>query len=82
MPLNIILISDTPEKEQKLLIICEPWSKINHMPFKRGKCTIMTLNTLPRGLVFKLYGNRLKIVTSHKYFGITFEIDVPGRFCQ
>ena len=68
---DIILISDTPEKEQKLITICEIWSKINHMPFKISKCKIMTLNRLPTGLVFKLYGNKLKIVKSHKYIGIT-----------
>ena len=31
----------------------------------------MTLNKLPTEFVFKLYGNRLKIVKSHKYIGIT-----------
>ena len=31
----------------------------------------MTLNKLPTGLVFKLYGNILEIVKSHKYIGIT-----------
>ena len=31
----------------------------------------MTLNKLSDELVFKLYGNKLKIVKSHKYVGIT-----------
>ena len=68
---GIILISDTPEKEQKLIFICETWSKINYMPFKISKSKIMALNRLSTGLVFKLYGNKLKIVKSHKYIGIT-----------
>ena len=68
---DIILISDTPEKEQKLIIICETWSKINYMPFKISKCKIMTLNRLPYGLVFKLYEKKLEIVKRHKYIGIT-----------
>ena len=31
----------------------------------------MALNRIQAGLVFKLFGNKLKIVSSHKYIGIT-----------
>ena len=68
---DIILISDLPEKEQKLITICETWSKINYMPFRISKCNAMALNKIPAGLVFKLDGTKLKIVESHKYIGIT-----------
>ena len=68
---DIILTSDSPEKEQKLIVICETWSKINYMLFKISKCNAMALNRIPAGLVFKLDGSKLKIVKSHKYIGIT-----------
>ena len=68
---DLLLISDTPEKLQKLIIICETWSKINHMPFKISKCKIMALNRLPPDVVFKLFGNVLQIVNCHKYIRIT-----------
>ena len=68
---DILLITDTPEKLQKLILICETWSKINRMEFKISKCKVMTLNRLPAGLVFKLYGRKLDIVNSHRYIGIT-----------
>ena len=46
---DIILISDTPGKEQRLIIICEIWSKINYMPFKISKCHVMAQNRIPAG---------------------------------
>ena len=49
---DIILISDPPEKEQKLIIICETWSKTNYMPFNIGTCDAMALTSSPTGLVF------------------------------
>ena len=68
---DLLLISDTAEKLQKLIIICEKWAKINHMNFKKSKCKIMTLNRLPTGLAFKLFGSILTFAKVHKYIGIT-----------
>ena len=67
---DLLLISDTPDKLQKLILICELWSKINHMAFKISKSKVMVLNSLPTGLDFKLYGKKLDIVKSHRYIGI------------
>ena len=50
---DLLLISDTPDKLQKLILICELWSKINHMAFKISKSKVMVLNSLPTGLDFK-----------------------------
>ena len=48
---DIILISDPPEKEQRLIIIGETWSKINYMPFNISKGDAMALDRLPTGLI-------------------------------
>ena len=53
------------------MIICEKWSKISHMNFKKSKCKIRTLNRLPFRLAFKLFGSTLKFAKIHKFIGIT-----------
>ena len=52
------------------------------MPFNIGKCDAMALNRSPTGLVFKLYGNKLKIVESHKYIGVTISTKLTNSYVE
>ena len=41
---DIMLISDSPEKLQKLISICESWATDNNMEFNVDKCKILIFN--------------------------------------
>ena len=68
---DIVLISDSPEKLQRLIDMCLGWAQQNHMEFNSSKCKVMVLNRSCTGLEFTLYGKKLDIVKSYKYLGVT-----------
>ena len=51
---EIVLISDSPEKLQSLLNICQSWALKNRMRFETSKCKVMILNGPARSARFKL----------------------------
>ena len=69
---NIVLITDCPEKMQKLLNICNNWCSKNGMSFNISKCKIMVLNKSAMGVEFKLGQKSLEIVKIYKYLGVVF----------
>ena len=54
---DIVLISDSPEKLQKLIDICSLGATRNGMDFNTDKCKILTLNTKGKDLTFNLNSN-------------------------
>ena len=68
---DIVLISDDPNKLQKLINLCQKWAENNGMAFRTDKCKVKVFNGSPKSFEFKLYGDILEIVESHKYLGIT-----------
>ena len=68
---DIVLISDDPNKLQNLINLCQKWAENNGMAFRTDKCKVMVFNGSPKSFEFKLYGDILEIVESHKYLGIT-----------
>ena len=69
---DIILISDNPEKLQKLIDICSLWATRNGMGFNTDKCKILTLNTKGKDLIFNLSSDYLEKVEMIKYLGVVF----------
>ena len=67
---DILLIADSPSNLQKLIDICDKWSKVNDMCFNLKKCKVMVFNSDPQNLYFHLQNQILEIVTSYKYLGI------------
>ena len=67
---DIVLISDTPRKLQRLLDICSSWTRRNQMTFKTSKCKVMILNGTPKNVRFTLDNVPLKIVSTYKYLGV------------
>ena len=67
---DIVLISDHPEKLQKLINKCQHWALHNGMSFKTSKCKVMVFNGPSNGLIFTLNKVKLKIVDTYKYLGI------------
>ena len=59
---DIVLISDSPSKLQKLINICFEWSEQNQMEFKISKCKVMVLNRSSKKLTFTLNGEQPKNV--------------------
>ena len=69
---DIMLITDSPNKLQKLINICGMWSIKNGMRFKIDKCKVMTLNLQIPKESFYLLGEEVKFVSEYKYLGVTF----------
>ena len=61
---DIMLISDSPEKLQKLISICESWATDNNMEFNVDKCKILIFNKPSKfeNNLFELYGRPLEMV--------------------
>ena len=71
---DIVLVSDSPDKLQKLINICETWANRNEMEFNVKKCKVMILNkTHNCRTLFKLYNTPLELVSTYKYLGITID---------
>ena len=70
---DIMLVSDTPDKLQNLIKICEDWANLNKMTFNTDKCKVLIFNKSIRlsNIKFTLYGRPLEIVSMYKYLGIT-----------
>ena len=68
---DIVLISDSPIKLQKLINICCEWAKENGMEFNTSKCKVMVLNRSSTNLNFTLNDELLEIVKIYKYLGIS-----------
>ena len=62
---DIVLITGSPKKMQKLLNICYNWCTENGMSFNADKCKIMVLNKTSTGGDFKLGNNCLEIVRTY-----------------
>ena len=45
---DIVLVSDSPEKLQKLITICETWAVDKKMEFNVDKCKVLILNKSSR----------------------------------
>ena len=69
---DIMLITDSPNKLQKLINICGEWSIKNGMRFNIDKCKVMTLNLQKPIESFYLLGEEVKFVNEYKYLGVTF----------
>ena len=69
---DIMLITDSPQKLQNLINVCENWSIQNGMRFKIDKCKVMTLNLKKPKVSFYLLGEEIKFVSEYKYLGVTF----------
>ena len=55
---DIVLVSDSPDKLQKLINICETWANRNEMEFNVKKCKVMILNkTQNCRTLLKLYNS-------------------------
>ena len=67
---DIVLISDDPEKLQKLINTCQYWTLKNGMSFNTSKCKVMVFNGPPSGMTFTLNNVKLKIVETYKYLGV------------
>ena len=76
---DILLVTDTPEKLQKLITACGKWSIKNGMRFNIEKCKVMTLNLRKPKVSFSLR-IRYKFVIDHKYVWVTFNIRQTTRF--
>ena len=63
---DIMLVSDTPDKLQKLIKICEDWANLNKMTFNTDKCKVLIFNKSSRlsNIKFTLYGRPLEIVST------------------
>ena len=68
---DIVLISDCPQKLQGLINVCERWADKNSMAFNIDKCKVMVLNGSHKTDAFTLNGDKLDIVDSHMYLGVT-----------
>ena len=68
---DIVLISDSPTKAQRLLDICESWAIENRMSYNTSKSCVMILNGPSTDVTLKLSNDILKIVQSYKYLGVT-----------
>ena len=77
---DIVLISDNPEKLQRLLNICQSWSTKNGMTFKTSKCKVMILNGPSGSVKFKLNDRILKLVESFEYLGVTLMSKYVSNF--
>ena len=67
---DIVLISDDPEKLQKLINKCQYWTLKNGMSFNNSKCKVMVFNGRPNGMTFTLNNVKLEIVETYKYLGV------------
>ena len=77
---DIVLISDSPEKLQRLLNICQSWALKNRMRFETSKCKVMILNGPARSARFKLNDQILDLVESYKYLGVTLTSKYLSNF--
>ena len=67
---DIVLISDDPEKLQKLIDKCESWASKNEMSFNTSKCKVMVFNGSPKDVTFTLNNEQLQIVETYRYLGV------------
>ena len=67
---DIVLISDDPEKLQKLIDKCQSWASKNGMSFNTSKCKVMVFNGSSTDMIFTLNDEQLQIVETYKYLGV------------
>ena len=67
---DILLISDSPIKLQKLIDVCYNWSVKNGMRFKISKCKVRKLNKGNLRVPYLLAGKPIVFVSEYKYFGV------------
>ena len=82
MPTTWPFLAKTPKDLQKLISICDKWSKKNGLTFAPSKCKIQAFNPKKsrkkckkrkRKVTFKLYKQNIKSVPHFKYLGLLIQ---------